>query len=515
MKKNLFFQLSMLTISLIMVCSCSQGTDYTNAIPNDALSVVSINLKALAPKAGVNKENSKETIQKLTDALRSGMDAQAYEQLKTIIEDPSQSGIDIESPLYFFTSPQFPTGIVAKVNDESRLVALLQLTEQEGLTRPITEDEGCRITTFISGSTVLAFNASTLIITDGNFRNMQQIKADIIAALNQTPEQSITTNENFQRMQDTQGDIDIYATPAALPEQYTALFLKQLPQNIDLKSMAFVGEINFENGKVEFQAESHTTSPELQAFYEQQSKLMRPIHNKFLKYFPKSTLALFSMGLDGEAIYDFLQANPEFQQQMTLKQANQLKSILGLFREEATIGLINVTLTNMPTFLAYAGTEDNKMLDNLYAHKEELGLGWNTDIIRLNEQDYVFKSPQLSIFFGIKDNMLYATNDELLYHNIGKASAPDATENDYASEIKGKQIGCIINAEAICELPVIRMLAQFGGPEAQTYLELCEKIAYLKAVNKGNTSTVTIQLKDTDNNALKQLVDALKSMSGI
>lgn len=44
----------------------------------------------------------------------------------------------------------------------------------------------------------------------------------------------------------------------------------------------------------------------------------------------------------------------------------------------------------------------------------------------------------MNIFFGIKDKQMYATNDELLYKNVGKAADKSIKDAPYASDMKGK-----------------------------------------------------------------------------
>lgn len=43
------------------------------------------------------------------EALKSGMNAAAFQQLEKIMKDPSQSGIDIKAPVFVFTSKTFIT----------------------------------------------------------------------------------------------------------------------------------------------------------------------------------------------------------------------------------------------------------------------------------------------------------------------------------------------------------------------------------------------------------------------
>lgn len=58
--------------------------------------------------------------------------------------------------------------------------------------------------------------------------------------------------------------------------------------------------------------------------------------------------------------------------------------------------------------------------------------------MKLNENEYVYKSRAINIFFGIRDKQMYATNDELLYKNAYQTADPSAKETDFASSLKGK-----------------------------------------------------------------------------
>ena len=115
-----------------------------------------------------------------------------------------------------------------------------------------------------------------------------------------------------------------------------------------------------------------------------------------------------------------------------------------------------------------------------------MGLKKGEDILELGKNEYVYKSKGMNVFFGIKDKQMYATNDELLYKNIEKAADKSIKDAPYASEMKGKNVFMAINAEAILELPVVKMLIGFGGerplPERQrckcpqTNCRLCQAI---------------------------------------
>ena len=152
----------------------------------------------------------------------------------------------------------------------------------------------------------------------------------------------------------------------------------------------------------------------------------------------------------------------------------------------------------------------------MYEKKSELGLKRGDDILKLGENEYVYKSKELNLFFGVRNNSLYATNDEMLYKGIDKAVNPSIKDTEFASNIKGKNSAFVINAEAILALPIVKMLSEYGGTQYATAFALVDKITYVEAVgDPNNNADIVIQLKDKNVNALKQIVNFIKEFAGI
>lgn len=103
MKKSLFPRLALMAVVVALVSACSEKKfEYTNVIPANASTVVSINMKSLVDKAGLNDKENKEAQQKLTDAMKSGMNAATFQQVEMIMKDPKKSGIDVSADVYWF-----------------------------------------------------------------------------------------------------------------------------------------------------------------------------------------------------------------------------------------------------------------------------------------------------------------------------------------------------------------------------------------------------------------------------
>lgn len=108
----------------------------------------------------------------------------------------------------------------------------------------------------------------------------------------------------------------------------------------------------------------------MKALFEKQIKSTCPIENTFLKYFPKSTLALFSIGINGEEFYNVLQENEQFRNDFSITKAASKKTYIPvLSHNDLTIGLINVTMNSNPSFLAYASVKNDAPLRKPFMRK--------------------------------------------------------------------------------------------------------------------------------------------------
>lgn len=223
----------------------------------------------------------------------------------------------------------------------------------------------------------------------------------------------------------------------------------------------------------------------------------------------------FNAGVNGEAIYNIINENAKFRDQVSIAKAAEIKDLFSSFNGDISGGLINVTMTSIPTFAAYAEMKNGSALEALYKNKQNLGLKKGEDIIELGKNEYVYKTKNMNVFFGVKDKFMYVTNDELLYKNIGKTEDKSIKDTPYASDMKDKNMFIAVNVEAILDLPIVKMATGFGGQKAKTYFDLASQISYLSSSSESEVSEVALCLKDKNVNALKQIVDSAKQFAGM
>ena len=86
MVKRMISRLSVLAVLIVFMAACSKKAEYIHVIPADASAVASINLNSLADKAGLNDKQNEGMKQKMMEALKSGMNAAAFQQLEKIMK---------------------------------------------------------------------------------------------------------------------------------------------------------------------------------------------------------------------------------------------------------------------------------------------------------------------------------------------------------------------------------------------------------------------------------------------
>ena len=515
MAKKMISRLSVLTVLIVFLTACSRTSEYTNVIPADASVVASINLKPLASKAGLNDKENETAKQKGLEALKSGMNAATFQQLEKVMKNPGESGIDVASPFYVFSSSSFPyPTVVGKVSNEDNLHASLDVMAKEQICQPISEADGYSFTT-MTGS-LLAFNSSTVLVVNvSGTTQTEKAKEAITNLLKQTADNSIVKSGAFQKMEKQKSDINFLASMEAIPATYRNQISMGLPTEVKTEDITLVGGLNFEKGKIALKTENYTENEAVKALIKKQMESFGKANNTFVKYFPSSTLMFFNVGVKGEGLYNLLSENKEFRHTVSIAKADEVKELFGSFNGDISAGLINVTMNSAPTFMMYADVKNGNALETIYKNKQSLGMKRGEDIIQLGKDEYVYKTKGMNIFFGMKDKQMYATNDELLYKNVGKAADKSIKDAPYASDMKGKNIFVAINADAILDLPVVKMVAGFGGQEVKTYIELANKVSYLSMSSEGEISEIDLCLKDKDVNALKQIVDFAKQFAGM
>ena len=512
--KNIYLSVALLLTVVSFLASCSKSDDYLNVIPKDTPMVASINLKALGEKAGINDKENKEALGKLTDMLKKEMNAASFEKLESIIKNPDECGIDLGKPVYAFYSDKNDMILTAKVTDKESLANSIKLLGNDTEISELTEKEGYSFSQ-IDGYSYIAFNENTLIaVKSKTSGDSDKLKLNAIEVLNGKSEESIASDKGFIRMQDKKADIAIYNNFEELDNDYKEILEKSIGIDGAAEECKLISGIFFENGRLVIKSEFYTDDEKIKELYEKHNDYFSPIKNSMLEYLPKSTLCLMSVSIENNKIFEMLKENKDFQKNISLEDAETIEKVLKSVGKEITFGVTDFNMTETPAIVVYAEAKNGDILKELYNNKDNNSLTRYSKFTELEENAYLIQTGRDNIFLGYKDDMIYATNNENTYKNIGNKPEASAEDNSYAKDIKGKKVAYIIDFNALSQLPIMQMLLKSGNAK-MTAMGSVLKNADNMSVTYDDEFTITVQLKDTKTNFLKQMTQLAKEFAGI
>ncbi len=500
-----------LTILLVTISACSQQAgNYTQVIPADATTVIALDLNSMGNKAGLSDQENQAFQEKMLEAMTNGLKPTSVEYVKKIMKSPSESGISSKDPMYVFLSPaQEDPVIVAKVSDEKKLRSTLDVMTEEGIGDAVAEKDGLNLMSL--NDVLIVYDKTTAMIGRAS-RDFTE--DDIVSYMKSNSQNNVHKNRYFQKMQKKKGDILFFTSLGKHSSRVTRQMGVNVP-NIDLGDLYFIGDFSFEKGKLLSHLEVDAENEEISKLLEHNAKAVGKIKGSFIGDFPVNPLLFFTINLNGEQFFNAMMENEDFKQAMEAEEGAMIREFIKAFNGDVSFGLLDVVMTDMPKFLAYADIKKDDALDVIYQNKDKFGLKRGSDIVQLSPNEYQFKSGKLSFYFGVKDNRAYVTNDAAIYNGTSgkKTSLQDAR---YASNIKGKNQYFVIDIEAIIALPVVQMLAGFGGKEYKTYLDIASTFSYMEITSVTPTEAeITLHMTNKDTNILKQFVDMAKQLSGM
>ena len=512
--KSIYLSVALLLTVVSFMASCSKSDDYLNAIPKDTPMVASINLKALGEKAGINDSENKEALGKLTDMLKKEMNAACFEKLQSIIENPKECGIDLNKPVYAFTSDEKSLILTAKILDKEALANSIKILSNDTEANAVTEEEGYSFSQ-MDNQSYLAFNENTLIAVKSNISaDTDKMKLNAIEILNRKGEESMASDKGFIKMQDEKADIAIYNNFEILDDSYKNILAMGLGVEDAAKKCKLISGIFFEEGKLVINSELYTEDEKIKELQKKQNEYLSHINNSLLKFFPKSSLCLMSLSMENDKIFEMLKENKDFQKNISLEDAETIEKILKSIGKEITFGVTDFNMTEKPAIVVYAEAKNGDILKELYNNKDSNSFTRNSRFTELKENEYLIQSGRDNIFIGYKNDMIYATNNETLYKNVGKKLEDSAEDNTYAKDIKGKRLAYVVDFNALSQLPIMQMVLKSGNAK-MTAVGSVLKNADNMTITYDDEFTMTVQLKDTKANFLKQMIKFTKELAGI
>lgn len=451
MKQQKLTGIICLLVVLLLVSACGDTGSYHNALPKDAALVISADLSTMVDKSGLNNEDGKTALDRLSNALKSGMEG-TDELIDQIVENPEESGLELTDRIFFFSEPQLGRlGLLVKVSKKGKVKELMKTLQQQHICEESRETDGCIWT--VMGKVLVAYNSQAfLALAEPSSTDAKSMQHAAAMLLRQGGADGFSASDDFRQMQQEQGDIVVYTSMDLLPSDVLAPFTMGVSAEMKQKDVKYISTVKFLQGKAIVDIRSHTTDAIMKECHRKRLEAMAPIKGKYLDFFPANTLCWVSGNVDGSRIYSLLCENPVVRQEFeNAMMPIDFESVFSSIKGDMALAFTDWSGEH---FIAYADVTNAEFLQEFEGLKPLLALtGGRMQLVNHGTNAYEFRMSNSfsrafsSIWLGVKGDHFYITNDQGLID----ARVPGLTlrDNPWGQRVPGNYFFFALNANVV------------------------------------------------------------------
>ena len=514
--KHCLFLLSVLLLSLT---SCSKDEAYKNALPADAFSVCSFDIKSMAKKAGTDNKDA-ELRNRLAGMLSDSEEAEAY--YKELIDHPSKSGIDLTSPAYLFSNEKVDVGYLLRVDDKDKLEACVNklrkfrnkdaaaLKAEDGIFFDIDEDstepkdvkydesehdviEGISDTIalqalqpsdstyHVSGNvTLYAFNDKAFISLNTSESTIEETKQLAKQYLSQTKDKSYVATPAFRDLKDQKGDIrGVLSMTKFLESSYGKSMTENIVglsdatnfDGIDMKKCYMLYSVSFETGEVvgtmTYGSEDKEILKKLKKLAEEVSP--KSVQDDLVKYLPKDSYITAAASLSAQKLLEHYRKLPDLKEALSKLKAEgvDIEAIVPTLGEEIAFTFPHIDVEQSEFGLVgYLKTKDATLVDMLYQQAEKEHSGTYVK----DGGEHRYRDAEGPFFFGFQNGVTYMAYGSTGREQLFKTSDENFTKHSEYSSLKKNNSFCYIDLKKLLTTaPTADLLQVFIGEKAKSF----------------------------------------------
>lgn len=497
---------------VLLMASCSSESEYANAIPKDAAMVMSFDFKTMAEKSGINGKGGEKVVAKLTDALKSGLEGEAYKAAEKIIQNPSESGLSFTDKVYMFITPHSNAfALLAKVDDEGKVEDLLEALKNEQICTELKSESGCTWTQM--GTALCAFNKGTFLLMGSNKGDALSLKGSLLSLMRQDAEHSYVKTTDFGKLASAKGEIVTVMNMSFIPNDITMQMRMGMPADLKLEDIKYLVSATFEKGKIVVDVETLIENKDLIAMYEKQSAASSCIKGACLEYFPANTLVWAGGNINGKGIYDLLCENPTIRQALDNPMLPiDIEGIFSSIHGDVAVGYNSLSNNDL---LIYADVTNKDFLQSFEDLKPLLAMtGGQMQLNSTGKDQYEFRMYRQSIWFGVKDNLLYISNNERLADEAGRRYGVSLQNTPWAGQVTKNRFFMAFNAaQLVKDVQENPRLSRMLGSDAAMFNAILGPCDYMDVMAPDwKSAQMNIVMKDKEVNVLQLIVRGLENL---
>ena len=508
--------LFLLSVLLLSLTSCSKDEAYKNALPADAFSVCSFDIKSMAKKAGTDNKDA-ELRNRLAGMLSDSEEAEAY--YKELIDHPSKSGIDLTSPAYLFSNEKVDVGYLLRVDDKGKLEACVNklrkfrnkdaaaLKAEDGIFFDIDEDSTepedveydeseydaieetsdttahqSSISTYhVSGNvTLYAFNDKAFISLNTSESTIEETKQLAKQYLSQTKDKSYVATPAFRDLEDQKGDIrGVLSMTKFLESSYGKSMTENIVglsdatnfDGIDMKKCYMLYSVSFETGEVVGTMTYGSEDKEILKKLKKLSEEVSPesVQDDLIKLLPKDSYMTAAATISAQKLLEHYGKSPESQKVIKeLKESGiDIEAIASTLGQEFafTFPHFNGDLSEFG-FVGYLKTKDATLVDMLYQQAEKKNPGKYVK----EGGDHRYRLAEDPFFFGFQNGVTYLAYGSTGREQLFKTSDENFTKHSEYNSLKKNNSFCYIDLKKLLTTaPTADLLQVFIGEKAKSF----------------------------------------------
>lgn len=343
-------------------------------------------------------------------------------------------------------------GVLARVSSRSAVADLLEAFHEQQLCGALRESGGCTWT--VMGNTLIAYSDIALVamtpLRQGEAKDLQY-QAERL--LRQKEGEGFASTPDYQKMMESKGDIVTLASLELLPSEYVTPLTMGVSAELKLKDVKALATLSFENGKAVADIIPVITDGVMNDLLEKQLKACSVLKGHYLDTFSSNTGLWMAMNVDGGQIFSLLNENPTMRRQFKTSMIPlDFAAIFNAVKGDVTIAFPNPLRSR--DFIMYADVVNRDFLQTFEALKPLVAMsGGQVKLLNKGQDAYEFRAVDaamlnlgkgpMALWFGVKDNRFYLTNNDQL---VGKKPLGwSLRDTEWGGGVTGKRFFGAVN----------------------------------------------------------------------
>ena len=468
---------------VLVLASCSKRPDYSRMIPKDAVFVMDIDLGQIWQKGDLENADNLSFIKLLRQELRNE-NAQTAAIVDGVFDNPASAGIDVRGDMAFYVDVQTNATLIATMKSQKKFEQFLQQLAGD-TPLDIVEKDGISTVSQVGGlpMTLAWDKEKVLLFVNDN--------PDVAKMMNLKKEESLAKNKDFSTFWDKRGDISMWFDFGNLMHLVDDLggaeaFAELGDYREEMEKMSGYCNFIFDKGAIRCVFESFG--------FDKNSDIMKipadKLNEKVLAFMPEQTFLALSYAVNMEHFLKYMSKMDMYEEMMETEVVEGV-TVFDIFSSLG--GSIVASLYDfgtgeegglLPLFAAAADVKDAAKISETMS-----GLG-------LEQENGCWVVPQIPLYVGIKDNVIFATDDA--------SAAAKMQKEGYKNGLKEHSKGVKKGNYLFADLDIDHYPATVSGLLPQSLVKLLRIYvdnAEFCTTNK-TTGELVINLKEKKQNSL-------------